>query len=278
MRIKHRFGFNTDNKSIIHFLNKHRLRYYNDGLITVFEMFEDDENFHLVCDFMTCHNVVDTQEAVFTQEEIESAQWMVVRSNWWSQYPQPQNNMEYMFTTYDATEYCDGNKPEYYCEKGLVQKSSFVIKKEPNWNSRNFMMLNWISDELFISRKAEDILNRSNLKGFAFYDVLDKSKEKLEGVKQLYVECYLPYALSPDSVERKYVCPKCDFIKYLPKIGAIRFRKDAFYGVQSDILKTSEKFGEISCYSLILINHNFYDIITKARLDRGLVFEPIELV
>lgn len=104
------------------------------------------------------------------------------------------------------------------------------------------------------------------------------SQKKLEGVKQIFVNHYLPEGLCLDSIEREYVCPKCGFTKYLLKMRTIRFHKEIFDGVKYDIVKTSDKFGETSCDSLILINHNFYEVIKKANLDRGLVFEPVELI
>lgn len=69
MKIKHRFSFNTDEKHVIRFLDKHKINYDKNEFTTVCEMFEDTVN------------------------------------------------------------YCDGNKPEYYCEKGLVQKACFAQKK-----------------------------------------------------------------------------------------------------------------------------------------------------
>ena len=276
MRIKHRFTFGTNEKDVIRFLDKQRIEYDIDETVTAFELFEDDEKFTLISGFMTAHHAVVISNAVYTHEEIERAQWLAVRSSWLSQYPQPKDS--YKFTTYDATDYCEGNLPKYICEKGLVQKECFVLAKEPNWGSRNFMMLNWVWDELFISMKAEEVLKNSGLKGFEIYDVLNKSKKKFDGIKQIFIKTYIDEGLSADSIQKKYICPKCNFTKYLQKTGSLRFYKIVFKDIHSDIVKTTDKFSELSCISLILVTHKFYDVIKKAKLERGLVFEPIELI
>lgn len=278
MRIKHRFGFNIDEKAVIRFLDNHNIKYNKDETTINFEMFEDDEKFNLINDFMGSNNAVRIQDAVYTREEIEGAKWLTVRSSWWSQYPQPEADMKYKYTTYDATNYCDGGESDYSCGKGLIQREPFILKKEPNWGSRNFMMLNWISDELFINKKTVEMLLNSDLKGFEIYDVWNKSKKKMEGVKQIFVKSYLPKGISINSIEREYVCPKCGFRKYWLKTGEISFNKNIFDGIQCDIVKTSDKFGEGNCDSLILVTRKFYDVIKTAKLDRGLVFEPIRLI
>jgi len=278
MRIKYRFAFNADEADVINFLRKKNIEYEKSGFTVVFELYEEHEKFNEVKSYMESHNAIIIPNAVYARNEINSAQWLTIRSSWGNLYPQPEDDMKYISTTYDSVDYCEGNEPSYYCRKGLIQKESFVLKKEPNWGSRNFMMLHWVADELFMSPKAEDVLKSSNLKGFEIYNVLSKSKKELEGIKQIFVKTYLPEGFSADSIERKLTCPKCNFTKYWPKTGALRFHKRIFEGVQGDIVKTTDKFGETGCDSLILIAHKFYDVIKNAKLDRGLVFEPIELI
>lgn len=278
MKIKHRYSFNSDEENVIRFLDNLKIGYDKGEIVTFFELFENHDKFTIISEFMNSHNAVDISDAVYTREEIENAQWLTIRSSWHNLYPQPQDDMKYRFTTYDSTDYCDGGKSNYNCGKGLVQKECFVLKKEPNWGSRKFMMLYWVNDELFISRKAEEVLRASNLKGFEIYDVLSKSKNKLEDIKQIFIKDYLPKGVSADSIEKKYICPKCNFTKYLTKTGLNCFHNEIFEGIQYDIIKTSDKFGEGSCDSKILITKKFYEVIKEAKLDRGLVFEPVVLL
>lgn len=91
MKIKHRFVFCSDEKASIRFLDKQKVKYDKGEILSVFEMFEDGDNFKLISDFMVSHNALNTSEAIYTLEEIENAKWLSVRSRWMSHYPQPQD-------------------------------------------------------------------------------------------------------------------------------------------------------------------------------------------
>jgi len=278
MRVKHRFAFRDDNADAIHLLDKFKIKYDKEHNIVAFNIFESDDAFVTIERLLKSHNITSIPTAVYTRDEIEYAQWLVIRSGWNILYPQPEEDMGYRFTTYDATNYCAGDEPKYFCRKGLVQKEGFVLKKEPNWGARNFLAIHWVSDELFVSPKAAEVLRRSGLKGFDFYDVSSKSKKVFAGIKQLFINNYVGEGFSADAIQRKYVCPMCGFTKYWPKPGCFRFHKKIFEGVQDDIIKTTDKFWEIQCDSLIFISQRFYQVINNAKLDRGLAFEPVVLI
>lgn len=277
MRIRHRFGFASGDRKVLRFLDTKERLYQQDSLVITVEVFEDDTDFAILRDFACKYDAVDVVDAIYEPAELESARWLAVRSEWWSQYPQPKDKMGYLYATYDTEKYCSGNG-EYLCGKGLVQKNPFIIQKNPRWGPRNFMMLNWVPDELFVSIKATAILRDSELKGFSYWCVLDKEQRQLEKIKQIYVENVLPKSLNPGSVKKRLVCSKCGFEKIVPEVGPLRFQKSAFENINCDIIKTEDKFGEIGCDSLILVSHNFYDTVVKNKLEKGLVFEPIELV
>jgi len=296
MKVRHRFAFNTSKTKIISFLDKHGIKYEEMQGVTVFYVYEDEDDFVMIKEFMTSNEAVSISNAIYTKNEIETADWLTVRSSWSSLYPQPEEDMNYRFATYDATNYCEGNPnisipqgdkittyrkyatPTYYCRKGLVQKESFVLKKEPNWGSRNFTMLHWVGDELFISPKTAEVLTKSDLSGFEYYDVKNKSKKTFNNVKQILIGNYVDKGLCADAIERTHKCPVCGFTKFHLKTGIYRFHKEVFEGIKNDIVKTTDKFGEIHCDSLILITHKFYRTIVDSKLDRGLIFEPIKLV
>jgi len=281
MRIKHRFVFDSRNNNfdIVALLTQKNIAYDYSEESTIFEVFEDDKNFETIVKSLEPYGVFrNSPEAIYTKAEIKDAQWLTVRSNWHNLYPQPEDDMRYRFTTYDATDTCAGRNSKCFCRNGLTQKESFVLKKEPRWGSRNFMMLNWVFDELFVSKKAEEVLTTSGLAGFEIYDVLSKSKRPLKEVKQVFVKTYLPQGFSVDSIEETYICPTCKLETYWPKAGSIHFHKEIFKDIVVDIAKTSDKFWATNCASLILITHKFYKAITEAKLDRGLVFEPVKLV
>jgi len=279
MRIKHRYILNNGEKDILAFLDKMKIKYDKNEIITVFEIYEDDRDYMAIKAFMTSKgNESIGREAVYTIEEINEAQWLAVRSSWVSLYPHPREDMKYRFTTYDATDYCEGSRPKYYCNKGSIQKEDFAFEKKPNWGPRNFLMINWVADELFISEKAVDILKASNLKGFKIMDVMTKSRNIMDGVKQLFVESYLDKGLCPETIRETLVCPKCGFEKYIPVAGPFSYRKEAFEAVDKDIVKTEEKFGGVMCFSYIIVTQRFRELLANSKLDRGLVYEPVKLV
>lgn len=272
MRIKYRYGFNNNEGDIADFIIKQNIKFDKGDIVTVFELFNDDENFKSVSIFLENHNIYPSiSEAIFSQKEIDEAQWLRIRSTWRYAYPQPENR-GYIFSTYDTSDYCD------ICRKGLIQKESFILKKEPNWGSRNFLMVNLINDELFISRKAEYVLKNNNLCGFSIYDVLNKSKNKMNNIKQIYVNSYLSSGLSKKSIFQEFVCTKCKHRKYILKPDFIYYDKQVFENIHEDIIKSNEKFGEIGCDNIIIITQKFFKVIKTNKLDRGLIFEPVKLI
>lgn len=278
MRIKHNYGISSSDKSVLKFLINNNINFQKDELTIVVSCFEDEDCFALIDSFMRKKKAVDVEEAVYQQTELDNAEWLTIKSTWWTQYPQPMENMDYLQTTYDASDYCPGTGNGYYCGKGLKQVRPFSIKKEPNWKGRHFMMLNWVPDELFVSHKVEEILSTSSLKGFILADVINKQQNPYSSVKQLYVQKYLYPGISADSVSQTFTCPICGFKKHITKVGPIKFKKELFSKLDCDIVKTMDKFGEIGCDSLIIVSRAFYNVIKEHKIGKGLAFEPIELV
>ena len=273
MRIKHRFVFKSGNIEVTEFLSKHQIKYHfeADNAFAVFELFEDEEDYNDIIRFIESHCIFSNPpEVIYSQKEIDEAQWLSIRSTWRNCYPQPQKEMGYRVTTYDATDYCDK------CGNGLVQKNNFMLQKEPSWGARNFLMINWIHDELFISQKAESVLADSNLTGFDIYDVYNKSGIVLDGVRQIYVKNYFDDGLMPDSIDRELHCEKCN--NRIMRKPILYYDKETFKNVYCDIIKSKEKFGEITCSNIIFITQKFRQVITTNKLDRGLVFEPVQLI
>lgn len=277
MRIRHRYGISSFDKRVLRFLSRHKIAYQSDGLITSVEAFEDDERFGDIELYMRKMNAVDVKDAIYEKTELENSEWLTIKSEWWHQYPEPRDNMAYMSTTYDSTEYCKGTDNGYYCGKGLRQVHPFMMAKRPNWGARNFMMLNWVPDELFASLKACEILEDAGLLGFELWDVIDKKHISYENVKQVHIKTQLREGLDPRAVEQELVCPVCGFKKYIAKTGPIKLQKGLFDGLKCDVVRTTEKFGEIGCDSIILVSQKFYNVVKENRIDRGLVFEPVEL-
>ncbi len=272
MRIVHRFGFSSGRKDIVDFLKGLGAAYKEGGLVSTLDIAQDDAHFSEIVSFFEANGIHPVSEAVFSNAELESAGWLRVRSTWRCGYPLPSDGRKYISATYDTAHYCAK------CGAGLVQKKCFALKKAPNWNSRSFLMLNWVHDELFVSQKAAGLLCDSGLSGFTVRDVLDKSGNRLDGIYQLYIPHALEDGLCTDSAGKVSICPDCGGKRHLLSAGRVHYKRSVFDRAPVDIVKSAELFGEIACCRMIFISQNFYQFLLAHKLERGLAFEPVGLV
>lgn len=270
MRIKHRFGFSRD-KDIYNCLDKIGMPYEKGDLVSILTIFEDDRRFEQVKALFEAKQIYPLTETVYSSSELESASWLSVRSTWRSGYPFPKENKEYIFSTYNTETYC------CKCGAGLIQKANFSVEKEPRWGSRNFLMLNWVHDELFVSEKAASVLKNSDFGGFQIKGVNGKMDVLHEGIYQLYINRTLEYGLKDDSISKVICCSNCNRKRYLLKPGYITYDRSVFDNIDDDIIKSGEQFGEIVCSRIIFITQRFYRFLKEKKLNRGLQYEPIQL-
>ncbi|XRG80764.1 hypothetical protein V5E38_10870 [Rossellomorea sp. GAMAL-10_SWC] len=277
MRYKHRYAFDKGNIRLKDFLSSNEIPYESSYGIIVFEIFEDNEHWEEVKRIADQYDIPSLGESIYSTNEFNNAKWLSVRSKWRWAYPQPERNMAYEHITYNDENLCEG------CGSGLLQKDSFRMKKSPKWSSKNFLMLNWIEDELFISSKAKDELQKSTLKGFDFYEVKKNAKDNviLDDVHQLYISDKLKPGMIKESnaIAITLFCQKCGGTKYILSGRSLIFQKNVFDNVNVDIIKTAETFGDgHMCARIILVSQEFFRFIKKNKLDRNLEFEPILLV
>lgn len=281
MRVKHRFTFLKEKKTneIAIYLDKKNIRYtLSNGIpLITFNIFEDDELWSEVNALMVKHKEeFSLIETLYSKEEFENASWLTVRSKWRWEYPQPEDDFEYKHLTYDSRNYCDK------CGCGLIQKESFKLKKSPNWGKRNFLMLNWLEDELFINSKVEEVLKNYNLKEIELYIVKNvKTNQQIDNIKQIYVKNILKPGLVNQNNTIKSItkCGKCGYIKMLGTGRGVIFNKEVFRDVKSDIIKSHEVFGDgHMCSRIIFVSKIFYNVIKENGLDKDLVFEPVMLI
>lgn len=206
---------------------------------------------------------------------MEQAEWFYLRSKWRWEYPQPAGNGGFHHITYSDKEYCKE------CGSGLVQIGSFWVKKTPDWKKRDFLMLNWIEDELFLNDKAKSILLKSDLRGLEFIDVVKPRTEvKLEDFNQLKVKNILsPGLVNQDNTIRETTkCKKCGVVKYALTGRGLVYEKSIFPN-DIDIVNSYEVFGwGYAAPRCIFVNQKFYQVIISNGLDKHLVFEPIKLI
>lgn len=281
MRIKHRFAFNCEKsqRDITDFLDGFGIKYEITQPIKliIFEVFEDEVYSKQVKDFMNSYSQKPWSELVYTKNDLNDASWLTIRAKWRAEYPQPEDNFEYKKISYNVLNYCD------VCGCGLSQQNNFRLKNTPLWGKRNFLMLNWLHDELFTTDVVAQELRRSDLLGFSIRNVDHyKTVKHLPNTNQIQVMSYLQdnMIFEEGDIAQKIKCTKCGFVKLIRSgTGLIRFPDDALRNVNSDIVKTSEKFGDgFDCFSLILVSRKFFDFLKKNNWDKELYAQPVYVI
>lgn len=222
--------------------------------------------------------VTDLLNAVYSRQEMNAAEWFTCRSTWRWEYPQPKSDeFGYMKNiTYKFGSNCRE------CGYGKKQIGNFRVRKSPAWGKKNFLMLNWEEDVLFLSDHAKEILSASGLKGFEFLDVYNtKGDKKIEDINQLLITECTKHGLvweNNDTIREINVCETCGKTKYIFSGRGCVYKRDALPR-GADITKSVEGFGfGAAAPSIIIVSKNFCDVIVKNNLDTKLVFEPLILV
>lgn len=277
MRISNHICFPTENHSdVTNFLLQAEIPFDENYGLAVLDIFEDHPHWKELSFYVKQYDLFCTSQTLFSKEDLDTAEWMIVWSRWRCGYPQPEGEFTSKNYTYDHTQRCDN------CGFGEFQIAPFRIKKAPKWGQRNFTELFWIDDELFLSEKAKRTIEDMSIPGISFEDVFSKSgAEKLEGVYQLVVSNILPAGLIEEqsALKKTEICPICGQKRHLNNgRGMDTYRKEIFINAP-DIVKTGDIFGaEFNSIRRIIVSQRVYKILLENKLDKDLGFEPIKLV
>lgn len=277
MKIRKHICFRTDESpTLMDYLKRNQIQFECGDILSCLDIYDNDAHWAFISECIKQDNLLCRSETIYTQSELCNAEWLSVRSQWRFGYPQPEDSFNYENITYTRNNYC----PK--CSSGLKQTNPFRIKKVPKWGQRHFAELNWVGDELFLDNTAEAVLTQEGITGISFLEVYDKKGSDIfSDIRQLQVENILNLGLQKDRASIRAVvrCPECGTFKFLLSgIGMLSFRRDIFEE-QPDVVKTGEIFGSDHYAARItLVRQKVYQTILRNKLDRGLVFEPIELV
>ena len=276
MKIKKHISFSTDHDhKLTRYLTENDINFKVGEIISYLDIFTDDPQWESVSRLAEECSAVCLSETVFSKKELDAAEWLTLRSTWQNGYPMPDDDLGYLRDTYDDKRYC------YECGCGLYQREPFKIKKTPSWGKRGFMMLNWVDDEIFVSDEVKEFLQSSELSGFHFTSVRNKSgKEILPNIYQMCVNTILDVGLlyPQECIRNVLCCPRCGKVKYHPNgIGMYRFKRSIFEGMP-DVVKSNEWFGwGHGADRLIIVRNSFYRTVVENKMDRALEFQPIVL-
>lgn len=276
MRVQHHIGFRLDScPDLFQILNMYNISFDKNSIIQGIDVYEDEPCWVDIKPFVDNKIALDICTPIFSNEELNNASWLKVRSVWHNGYPQPEHTIKFQRKVYDINSLCEK------CSIHNRQKESFCIKSNLKWKNRHFFMLNWVFDELFVDDVAKNILNELSIPGVSFRDVKNTAGNSLDNVYQLEIHNILGGGFLPlqKYIESKTICPECGNTKYfLNNKEPITFQKNFFDGVP-DIVKSSEWFGDgFLATRLILINKKIYKVLVDNDLVKNLEFQPINLI
>jgi hypothetical protein len=273
MIVKYRIGWDKDK---IGFLKQYKVKMKEEHSFFLVEFDDRLDGYQKLIEFADRNHFCVTTEAEFNKQETDTAEWFAVDRVWTSLYPYPMEKFAYLNQTYDLTNDCKGNEPKYYCRLGRVQNRPFCAEKSPKWNTKNVMRLNWIQEELFVSAHCKEKLQESGSKGFTFEPVFIKDKIASD-LFQLKIGGKLPICLKACNFDKVYTCPICGREKYELKCGFIKVDRKPFENAEFDIIKTTEKIGQIGADSLIILSKRMVEFLKAENLSVGMKFTPLIL-
>ena len=276
MEIKQHIGFRNElAPELLSYLRKNSICFSGDKVISSLEITESNPHWEQINRYIKMYGISTITETEFSKNELSQAEWLRIRSIWKNGYPQPENDYAYEELTYTREQCCDE------CGCGLIQIDAFRLNKQTNWGKRHFFELNWVGDEIFTSNIAKTVFDKNKITGITFRCVKNKSNtDRIPDTYQLAVPFLLEKGLDLERTVFKkiYICPQCKETKYLHSgRGPIAFKKEIFTDAP-DIVKTQEIFGDGHYATrLILIRQKVYQTIIENNLEKGLVFEKVEL-
>lgn len=103
MEIKQRIAFRNDEYiDLIKYLKTNKVKFFEDDQtsLIILEIFKTSPFWPTIKDYVIQHNMNPVADAIYSKKELQTAEWLIVRSQWRWQYPQPSWNGEYQNITY----------------------------------------------------------------------------------------------------------------------------------------------------------------------------------
>jgi hypothetical protein len=263
MEISHRISFNSlSKKSLFETIRKMGRNYKisslpgGGGELISFDIFESDVNWPIVSELIDTWDAVDIEDTVFTDQEINNAQWLRLIPVHQIGYPQPQKTWQELHPNYQ--DYCR-NCGTYH------QRSEFQIRDDSFRDKAAFTSLYWTYTILAI----HDVISQFDLlkfTGFESRDVLLEGGKPSGKIRQLYIPNIAPAGLGPKNDLRSKKCTSCGITKFEPHMrGAMYFNQEALK-TDLDFIQTYEWFGSgKSAFREILVTNRVANLITQKK-------------
>jgi len=270
---RHIFFRKTDEPLLYAYVLKNNIVPIEDGEFCGFDILESDPHWENMKSLADMERRTSYSYKVFSKKELQEAPWLRVRSKWEFAYPQPERKDGYREGVF-ASGYCMD------CSS-VHQIGSFRVKKAPKWGRRNFAMLYWVGDELFVNGRVKEVFLEEGITGIDYLPLMNKrGDETLPDVHQLLFTTILENGLViNEGIKKISTCTYCGAEKYLAsQRNMLTYRKEAFENAP-DFAKSREVFGagHYAAHQMF-ISQRVYQILSKHKLLQGLEFEAIALV
>jgi hypothetical protein len=241
-----------------------------------FNIYEDMEFFDKIQLKLEPFDLLKNISAEYDKIDMENAEWYEIYAGEY-QYPQPDDDFEYLNYTFDLTNYCSE------CGIGKIQNKPFRLKHEPKQKNNQFWGLFWERDAIFVREETKNILEKENIKGIHFIQpVLHKNNKPIDRFYQLIIETVLDKGLDQSNVQ-KITCKLnndenkkyCGRIKYFFPKGDNGIFDKKLFSPNVDFYLSNEYFGSGGHAERInIMSKKVHEIIKKNKL-KGLRTEPI---
>ena len=260
MQIVHRIGLRFDDQKREEF-SRAGVELKHDGIMTSFEIAEDDPRWERVLPLTRKFRVFDTVSTRFSQPELKAATYLGMMAVGNHGYPEPSDDNGYLAATFDLSDYCKA------CGTGAKQIAPFRLKKVPNLRN-SILQLNWVLDEFFVSSEVWKSVFEP-LKIGNRQVVLHKTGEPIPSIVQLDIRETAD--LNMEGRGEPVTCPECGRKKYpLALKGFFPKPPDA----SAAMFKSSPYFGTGAlAFRLVMVSAILYRKIQDTGL-RGLNFYP----
>lgn len=279
MRRKYHYCLDSS-KRLLRFLQAHNMSYtltpqpsLNRELCT-FDLYQDQKinrQFRLHFPFTCCiENLIE-----YSQSEIESADWLFVRSK--------STKVEWEYEEGAFSRSCRYRRiPQMdmrYCH--VEQTGPLTVVKSVKWNARQFFSgPNSADNLLFCSDQAKSLLD-GRWSGLEFLPVKKpRNKGYHSNLFQLSFRETIPVeALAGGRPSKCRFCGRPLF-RLFEGVNQLQVKKE--FLKQGHVYKTGQvltgQFLRCDTYSVDIVPHEFYQFCKERGMDRGLIFEPVDTI
>ncbi|OGS56642.1 MAG: hypothetical protein A3K60_01380 [Euryarchaeota archaeon RBG_19FT_COMBO_56_21] len=246
-------------------------------------LFIDDERYARLKDELSRMGIkpFELREKVFSEKELNSAEFLYMGPAGYWGYPQPEERMEdWQRASYDLSTACP------LCGFGAVQNIPYLVKREPKFGRNDILALNW-TYEFLVTERLRRLIEDASLTGVEFWPLLRyKRKELIQGYYQLFVTNRLPPMSPnteivdlklPEAGPKRCSCGRFGRNRALDSVYGvavpIRYKRGSLKDAK-DFNLTSEWLGLYDARPKRIVSHRVYQLFSAHSIKR-VTFEPV---